>query len=179
MGHPQVWIANAVWDTIAYFAALNPVFLNGRLADCDFMDSIRPTWDRFQGLNHRMQAFFREWDERQPARDRPFFVDMASDVFYELNEALCHPCDGEDLREWVRDNVSFLEDIARVTMAGAARLVGVSLAPEEIDPHSFSLLSLNGNGREEADGTSPESLARAEQAVSHIWLDAPVESPAT
>ena len=178
MGHPQVWVAKACWDTIAYFAALNPLFINGRLTDCDFMDSIRPTWDRFQGVNHRMQEFFREWDERQPARDRAAYADMASDVFYELNEALCHPSDGDALRERVRANVAFLEDIARVVMAGAARLVGRPIAPAEIDPQRFSLLKADSEGGGQEAASSPEAIARAERAIGGIWLEAPVGAPA-
>jgi flavin-dependent dehydrogenase len=175
MGNPQVWAAKAVWDTISYFAALNPPFVNGRLADCDFMDSIRPTWDRFQRLNHRVQAFFREWDERLPARNTAGFVDMASAVFRDYNAALSEPCDGEDLRRRIEANVAFLEDVARAMMAGAAGQIGLVVEAATVAPADFRLEDPRAAAAEPV--ADPEALARAAAAISHIWQEQPVASP--
>jgi flavin-dependent dehydrogenase len=174
MGNPQVWIAKAVWDTIAYFAAVNPPFINGRLADCDFMDSVAPTWERFQRLNHRLQELFREWDELLPARNASAYVDMASPVFRELNAALSEPCDGDDLRRRLDENVSFLENVARAMAAGAAAQVGSPVDAGELDPSSFRLSDPDG-GRAAA-AADPAALARASEAISHVWLPQPVEA---
>jgi flavin-dependent dehydrogenase len=175
MGNPQVWIAKAVWDTIAYFAALNPPFINGRLADPDFMDSVAPTWGRFQHLNHRVQEFFREWDERLPARNVPAYVDMASAVFRDLNAALSEPCDGDALRARLAENVAFLEDLARVLFAGAAAQVDVAVDAAEIDPASFRLAAPDV-GRSAPGEVDAAGLARAREAIAHIWLPQPVEA---
>jgi flavin-dependent dehydrogenase len=168
MGNPQVWSAKCVWDIYAYMAASALLYNNGVLTDMAFMGSVRDTFEGFTALNHRMQAFFREWDAAAPAVDRAAFVDLASGPIPGFAAALAKPLSGDALRERFAENLALAEDVARVMMAGAARRLGNEVAPTAIAPLTFSL---DGAAAAEADA-APEggdSIERAEAMLATLW----------
>lgn len=168
MGNPQVWSAKCVWDIFVYMAVSGLVYSNGALTDLFFMASVADRFDRIDAVNHRLQTFFREWDEAGPASDVATFFDVGAGLIPEyadaLNEAVA---DRDALRERLAENIGFAEDVARVLMAGAARRLGREVAAAEVDPARFRL-----DGEEEAGPGVPErqdSIERAEALLETLW----------
>lgn len=182
MGNPQVWAAKCTWDIFTYFAVLNLLYHNGLLTDMPFMESIGEQYGRFTLLNHRMQAFFREWDEADSGTDRPVFVNVSSGPAPAFAKEVRHRMAANEVRERIDHNIDFIEDVARVMMAGAAARLGVSTVAADIDPLAFTLDGSAEVGVDAEDGAvtgarsgdaSSEqreaSLARAAAMLEGVW----------
>ena len=114
MGNAQVFIAKSLWDIAWYWATIGPIFFHNRIADLEFMKSIKPELIHFQVLQRKMQDFFRSWDEA--TKDEVYtgaHVDLTKIPFlYPLiHLEMDGGFDADTLREKLRDNVSLLEAI--------------------------------------------------------------------
>ncbi|HMI81713.1 MAG TPA: NAD(P)/FAD-dependent oxidoreductase [Solirubrobacterales bacterium] len=122
MGHPRIWAAKAAWDTLAYFAGPNLLFVNGALADLEFMDSVAETWDRHRELGSAMQRFFGEWAARDDGAVPPGgFTDLSEELYRRLNGELLDRLDHGQLRRRLARNLGLLE-----TVAGEIRSLAVA-----------------------------------------------------
>lgn len=176
MGNPQVYAAKAAWDTLAYFAVPNVLFLNGRMNDWEFMEGVRHQMDRFNALNRTMQQLFRDWDEVAPGHDTSDYVDLSDEAFARLNEELLTRLDADAVRRRIERNLGFLADVASTMAEGAIRAAGLSAdgpgaeglvgAAEELDKLAGSGSSPNG-GRD--GGGAREGLPSAKAAIESIW----------
>jgi len=131
MGNPQIWGAKAAWDTVAYFATLNLLFVNDALFDLDFMDSVAPTWSRYGELALGMQKFFRAWakyDDGEVADGA--FGDLSEEIYEHLNGELLTRLKPPELRARLDRNVALLEDAALEVINGAAQRIGEDRAAE-------------------------------------------------
>lgn len=138
MGNPQVWGAKTAWDTVSYFATLNLLFVNGGLCDLDFMDSVAPTWERYEELAHDMQAFFRAWGERDDGEVADgAFGDLSEEIYDRLNGELLTRLDHGELRARLDRNLALLEDAALEIVGGAAGRIGEE-AVAEIAPAALA-----------------------------------------
>lgn len=175
MGNPQVWSAKCTWDIYLYMAASALLYNNGGLTDMLFMHSVRDSFEAFTVLNHRMQDFFREWDAAAPAVDRATFVDLATGPIVEFAAALAEPLSGDELRRRFTENLAIAEDVARVMMSGAARRLGIEVAPAAITPLAFSL---DDPAPAEAETVTAEgdSIVRAEAMLAALWHEPLVEA---
>ncbi len=178
MGNPQVWSAKSVWDPFLYFAVFGILHHNGGLTDVYFMEEATvEDYGRIKTLSHRMQAFFCEWDEADPGVDQAHFVDVTGDdikVITAFEEVLFEKLDHNALRTRLNENLKFVEDVARVIMAGAARRVGHDTDPADVDPLTFTIGSQPsgdppGTGRE-------DSIARATEMLRGLWHDSALVS---
>lgn len=114
MGNAQVFVAKALWDIAWYWATIGPIFFHDRIADLEFMKSIKPELIHFQAQQRKMQDFFRSWDlETKDAVYCDAHVDLTKIPFLypmihlEMNGGF----DADTLREKLRDNVSLLETV--------------------------------------------------------------------
>jgi flavin-dependent dehydrogenase len=169
MGNPQVWSAKCVWDIYSYMSASALLYNNGGLTDTAFMTSVQDSFATFTVLNHRMQNFFREWDAAAAPVDRPVFVDVASGPVPEFAAALAEPLSADELRVRLAENVAFAADVARVMMAGAARLLGHEVDPARISPQTFSFEDPTGGGTEPVSEVEPDAIERAEALLATLW----------
>jgi flavin-dependent dehydrogenase len=114
MGNAQVFVAKALWDIAWYWATIGPIFFHDRIADMEFMESIKAELLHFQVLQRKMQDFFREWD--LATKDEVFsdrHVDLTKIPFlYPLvHLEMDAGYDTGALRQKLRDNVSLLETV--------------------------------------------------------------------
>jgi len=114
MGNAQVFVAKALWDIVWYWATIGPIFFHDRIADMEFMQSIKAELIHFQVLQRKMQDFFRGWDEA--TKDQVYsgrYVDLTKIPFlYPLvHLEMDAGYDAATLREKLRDNVSLLETV--------------------------------------------------------------------
>jgi flavin-dependent dehydrogenase len=131
MGNPQVWGAKTAWDTVAYFATLNLLFVNDALCDLGFMDSVAPTWCRYEELAQGMQKFFRAWAERDDGEVADgAFGDLSDEIYDRLNAELLTRLERPELRVRLDRNVALLEDAALEIVDGAAQRIGEEAAAE-------------------------------------------------
>jgi flavin-dependent dehydrogenase len=170
MGHPQVWSAKSVWDPFLYFAVFGILHHNGGLTDVGFMGTVGEDFARVVALNHRMQAFFREWAAAEPAVDADHFVDHTGNVklITTFEKVLFHRLTPDALRSRLKENVRFVEDVMRVIMAGAACRTGHVTDPVTVDPLTFTIGSEPAAGR--ASGAGRErSIAWAGELLAGLW----------
>lgn len=120
MGNPRVWAAKAAWDTLAYFAGPNLLFVNDALTDLEFMDSVADTWSRHRELGSEMQRFFRAWAERDEGEVAAGgFTDLSDELYQRLNGELLERLEPDRLRERLARNAAILEAVAREMVEGA------------------------------------------------------------
>jgi flavin-dependent dehydrogenase len=174
MGNPQVWSAKSVWDLFSYMAVPGIIANNGRLTDIGFMVSAADDLGGFFMLCERMQGFFREWDEADPGVDEDRFVDVAVNVeaVWKFAQALAEQYELDALREKMRTNIAFTEDVVRVIMAHAATRAGHPTDPVDVDPLTFTIDGQAG----ESDGPPPgagreTSIARADEMLQGLWYE--------
>ena len=172
MGNPQVWSAKSVWDPFLYFAVFGILHHNEGLTDVRFMQSVTPEFGRMVALNHRMQAFFREWDAVDPGVDQDHFVNHTGNIalITTFEEVLFEPLDPDALRARLRENLKFVEDVMRVVMAGAAARAGYQIDPVEVDPLTFTIGGQSPDGQRPGAGREDE-IARAGKLLAGLWHD--------
>lgn len=144
MGNPQVWAAKAAWDTLAYFAGPNLLFVNDAFCDLELMDSVGGIWDRHQELGSQMQSFFSAWaehDEGEVPGGR--FTDLSAEIYHRLNAELLERLEPEQLRDRLGRNAALLEDVATELVEVAAARIGGEAA-QEIQP---AILGSRGKGK--------------------------------
>ena len=115
MGNAQVFIAKALWDIVWYWATIGLIFFHNRMADLEFVKSIKEELIHFQVLQRKTQDFFRRWDEETMAKVYTgVHVDLTKIPFiYPLiHLEMEGGFDGDALRQKLRDNVSLLETVA-------------------------------------------------------------------
>jgi flavin-dependent dehydrogenase len=168
MGNPQVWAAKSTWDIFTYMVLPGVLYHNELLIDLDFMETIAEQFGRYSALNHRMQSFFREWDELDAGTDEARFVDTGKGLLPEMLKAVSAPLRPDQVRLRVSENIELAEDVARVIMAGAASRIGITVDAGDIDPMSFQL----GEQPARGEALSParrSSLARAGTLLGGLW----------
>ena len=172
MGNPQVWSAKSVWDPFMYFAVFGILHHNGGLTDVYFMETIAEDFRRIVALNHRMQTFFREWDELDPGVDHNHFVDHTGNIklITTFEEILFDRLDRDALRSRLTRNLQFVEDVMRVIMAGAARRVGYETDPVDVDPLTFRIADEPPAGPPPGAGRE-ETIAHAGELLRGLWHD--------
>jgi flavin-dependent dehydrogenase len=114
MGNAQVFVAKALWDIAWYWATIGPIFFHDRIADLEFLKSIKQELIHFQVQQRKMQDFFRQWDlDTKDAVYSDSYVDLTKIPFlYPLVHLEMDAGFDEDaLREKLRDNVSLLETV--------------------------------------------------------------------
>lgn len=170
MGNPQVWSAKSVWDPFLYFAVFGILHHNGALTDVTFMRSIREDFSRVVLLNHRMQAFFREWDDADPGVDHAHFVDHTNgiELITAFEEVLFEPLERDAVRGRLTENIAFVEDVMRVIMARAARRAGHATDAVDVDPMSFTIGAARPDGPAPGSGRE-ESIARVTAMLENLW----------
>jgi flavin-dependent dehydrogenase len=170
MGNPQVWSAKSVWDPFLYFAIFGILHHSGALTDVHFMDTVAEDFGHMVALNHRMQAFFREWDEVDPGVDQAHFVDHTGNVrlitFFE--EVLFDPLSPDALRARLKKNINFVEDVMRVIMARAACRAGHDTDPTEVDPKTFTIGGQPPGGQRPGAGREA-TIAQAAAMLQGLW----------
>jgi flavin-dependent dehydrogenase len=170
MGNPQVWSAKSVWDPFLYFAVFGILHHNGRLTDGYFMETVAEDFGRIVALNHRMQAFFREWDELDPGVDQDHFVDHTGNIglITAFEEVLFDPLDSDEVRARLKHNIKVVEDVMRVIMAGAARRAGHDTDAVDVDPMTFTIAGQLLGGQQPGAGRE-DSIAWASEMLQGLW----------
>lgn len=170
MGNPQVWSAKSVWDPFLYFAVFGILHHNGALTDVGFMESVAVEFGTIVALNHRMQAFFREWDAVDPGVDCTHFVDHTGNIglITEFEKVLFDLLNPAALRARLRENIAAVQDAMRVIMAGAATRCGVPTDPVDVDPMTFWIGATPPAGPR--PGAAREAgLARVAELLDGLW----------
>jgi flavin-dependent dehydrogenase len=114
MGNPLVMVAKIIWDTVIYWAIPGLLFFHDkvrRLAEGPTaFQNLRRCWT----VQHRVQAFFREWHEidNPPAADT--FADPYSrlDWLMDLHNGMAAGLSDEEFDEQFPRNVRLLEQLA-------------------------------------------------------------------
>ena len=167
MGSAQVWPAKVAWDTLVYFLLLGPNFIAGGTYDLDLHPVIGPTWERFHRLNHHMQWFLRQWDERDDGSPRTGYLDMSNDTVRWFNALLMEPVAKDDLLLTLQQNVDFLERLSVGIMAGAAADLGIDVDPADIDPYVYGLGATSPDTRPSPYGDRLPAHPRASTVDHH------------
>ena len=167
MGNAQVWPAKVAWDTLVYFLLLGPNFIAGGTYDLDLHPVIGPTWERFHRLNHHMQWFLRQWDERDDGSARTGYLDMSNDTVRWFNALLMEPVAKDDLLLTLQQNVDFLERLSVRIMAGAAADLGIDVDPADIDPYVYGLGATSPDTRPSPYGDRLPAHPRASTVDHH------------
>lgn len=169
-GNPQVATVKTVWDPFLYFAVFGLLHHNDALTDLAFMQTVLEDFGRFIALNHRMQAFFREWHEQDDSPDYDHLADHTGNIklITEFEKVLFVPIDRDEVRKRLSQNIDFVEDVMRVIMAGAATRCGHPTDPIEVDPMAFRIDTPVAPG--EPPGTHrTETIARAYEMLRGVW----------
>lgn len=114
MGNAQVWTAKVVWDIGWYWATLGILFFHDKIADLEFLKSVKRELVHFQVVQRKMQDFFRAWDaETKDEIHTGAHVDLTriEYVYPLLHLEMEARFDDETLRCKLRDNVSLLESV--------------------------------------------------------------------
>jgi hypothetical protein len=172
MGNHQVWSAKSVWDRFLYFAVFGILHHNGGLTDVAFMGTVAEDFGRVAALNHRMQAFFREWDDVDPGVDQAHFVDHTGNVglITTFEEVLHEHLQPAALRARLKTNIEFIDDVMRVIMARAATRAGHHTDPVDVDPMTFVIGGLPPAVQLPAVGRE-NTIAQAAELLQGLWHD--------
>ncbi len=114
MGNAQVFVAKALWDIVWYWATIGPVFFHNKIADVEFIESIREDLVHFQVLQRKMQEFFRAWDEKtkeETYADANVDLTQIPFIYPLVHMEMDGGFDDDALRQKLRDNVSLLETV--------------------------------------------------------------------
>lgn len=140
-GSPEVAAAKITWDFLGYFGSLALLGVTGRLADTDFVASVLPHVYRISELNHSMQRYLREWNERAGAGEPVGYACLSAQTYLQLEREIAESRVRED--DWVRDkivdNAARIEAAAVEIMARSAGALGIDVDPDRLDPNSFAL----------------------------------------
>ena len=131
MGNAQVFVAKALWDIVWYWATIGPVFFHDKIADVDFIKSIKEELVHFQVLQRKMQDFFRDWDEstkEETYADANVDLTQIPFIYPLVHMEMDGGFDDDALRRKLRDNVSLLETVgAEMHRAAFGRLPGAPM----------------------------------------------------
>jgi flavin-dependent dehydrogenase len=112
LGNAQVWAAKVVWDLAWYWATLGLLFFHDKMADFEFLKSIRRELIHIQVLQKKMQDMLRAWDEQTMhevyTRAHVDFTRITF-IYPMLHGEMEGGFDDETLRRKLLDNISVLE----------------------------------------------------------------------
>jgi flavin-dependent dehydrogenase len=175
-GNAQVMWAKICSNNLLYWGVNGLLFYNGKLADIDFMASVRKDVDRVWSLNTRLEALYREWHELDPREWHhgavmghiPGVRQRQNDLFADFTD--------EQLAAQLAENADLMEGCAVLIFDKAAKSLGDAAPPPDarINPYAVSL----NPERWEADGLLSDSGLSADEArqgpagaIETLWMD--------
>ncbi|WP_280430979.1 NAD(P)/FAD-dependent oxidoreductase [Nocardia brasiliensis] len=177
MGNPQVWFAKLIFDRYLHHAFLG-LLIRSNTTDAYAPAVIGAELAGFRLLNERMQAFFREWDEREPGRDHCHFFDHTGTPALKSSFGTSGdhgPLGSAEIRRRLGANRRVLEAMMQVIMARAATRIGYPTAACDIDPRTFTLGDLPLAGKR-ADRDQDALIEFISELLQDNWLPvSPVE----
>ena len=186
-GNPEAMTAKIASNFVYYWASVTPLFFQRKLADVEFMATVRDDCDRIARLNAAVERVCLSWHRLVDREWRRGYISIGqfpSLAFLHL--ALPQPLDDDALREKIAENRRLMEAVAVIIFHKAAEALG-SRAPAEdarVDPYGVSLEPEHWE-REGLFAESGLTLAEATQRAEgfeNILVDAvaqPVSSQAT
>jgi len=123
MGSGRIMSIKIVWDFVMYWGGIALLFFRNKYGDPVFMEQVQPILKGFAQTNVAMQAFFREWADREREADGAgSFLDYAEISFLaEMNRNLLRDCDDEALLEQLARNLELARELRREILAEAGR----------------------------------------------------------
>jgi len=173
MGNAQVMSAKIAFDTAFYWGWVALLFLNGRLTDPDFLDTIQPQIERMIAVQGAAQRLFREWGDRPETACEPALIDQFDvAVLWRIYTVLVRPIDGDVLRRRLSESLdrleAFVEVLFRKATAGdpdVAAAASIRVPAVTLDRARWAesgLLDGPDRGRE---------LRRVASELTALWVD--------
>jgi flavin-dependent dehydrogenase len=141
MGNAQLFSAYVQWNSYWYWSIMCLLFFQDKLADLDFMESIKPEIDRYILLVERIQPMFVAWTALDPGSTRTdyYINEEKQDHLSRLHDDLGGQWTDEELRAKVRANLADLEDLAAEMFWRAVQVLPDPPEYRPIDPYAISL----------------------------------------
>lgn len=135
-GNPWVMSLKYVWDYALYWSFPALLYFNGKLTDSSFIHGLGKGIEEIRRMNRKMQASFREWNERDPGGHlEGTFVDQHDiSILLQLNAELKERLEDRNLATRFTRNVEVLQELsaeltARVSTSRPGLAAVVSGAP--------------------------------------------------
>jgi hypothetical protein len=169
--------AKVASNNILYWGVDALLFFHGKLADIDFMASVRKDVDRVWSLNTRLEALYREWHKLDP---REWHRGGVMGLFPGLAQRQAQLSAGftdEQLAAQLAENADLMEAATVLIFEHAAKALGDAAPPPDarINPYAVSL----NPDRWEADGLLSDSGLSADEArrgpaggIETWWMEA-------
>jgi hypothetical protein len=173
MGNAQVMSAKIAFDTAFYWGWVALLFLNKRLTDPDFMDSIEPEVERMVAVQGAAQRLFREWAEAENPRCEPGLIDQFDvATLWRIYTVLIRPIDGDVLRRRVSEALDRLEAFVEVLFRHAARARPEVARADSIRVPAITLDSSRWDELGVLDGPDRgRELRRVRAELEALWVD--------
>lgn len=112
-GNPRIMALKFVWDYAVYWGFPALLYFNGKLTDVGFIQSLAKGIEEIREMNLKMQKFFRDWYEADPAvRADAAFVDQSEiELMTRLNAELREKLDDAALKKRFANNVTLIKDL--------------------------------------------------------------------
>ena len=175
-GNAQVMAAKICTNNILSWGVNALLFINGKLADIDFMASVRKDVDRVWSLNTRLEALYREWHKLDPREwHRGGLMTLFPGMRQRQADLLAGFTD-QQLAAQLAQNADLMEGCAVLIFDQAAKSLGDAAPPPNarINPYAVSL----NPDRWEADGLLSDSGLSADEArqgpaggLETWWMD--------
>lgn len=174
-GSPLVMSAKMWSNNILYWGVNALLFFHDKLADIDFMASVRKDVDRVWALNTRLEALYREWYKLEPREWHRGYTGLFPALFQIQSQLLTRFTD-DQVAAQIAANADTMEACAVLIFDRAARSLGDAAPPSDarINPYAVSLHP----DRWEADGLLSDSGLSADEArqgpaggLEAWWMD--------
>lgn len=173
MGNAQVMAAKIAFDTAFYWGWVALLFLNKRLTDPDFLDTIGPEIDRMIAIQGAAQRLFREWAESSKSRCEPALIDQFDvGTLWRIYTVLVRPIDGDVLRKRLGEALDRLEAFVEVLFRHAAAAHPEVAAAESIRVPAITLDPTHWARNGVLDGPPRgREVRRVRAELEALWLD--------
>ena len=112
-GNPRIMALKFVWDYAVYWGFPALLYFNHKLTDVGFIQSLGKGIEEIRAMNLRMQEFFRDWFQADPAVHAPAtFVDQSQvEIMTRLNAELHDKLDDAELKKRFECNVVMIREL--------------------------------------------------------------------
>lgn len=169
MGSTQAVAAKISWDYVNYWSVTAPLYFQGKLWDLAFLNSLDGELKQLSQLNGRMQAFFRDWADRDQSQRSDVYVDQYEIKFlYDLHEAMHEPVSSDDeLRVRILRNIDVCRAVAAEMLRKAEALNPQAARLHRAEWHQFGLF---------VNGDEPRPSAAITAGLNAIWFPVAAEA---
>jgi len=140
--NPLVMNVKISGNNILYWGTIGLLFFHRKLADVEFMASVRPDLDRIWAITKQLEAMYREWNAIESREWRRAMVPTAGfPAMFQRHVDMAGGFDDETLKQKLRETADLMEAYAVLAFHRATRALpdGGPGEDEKIDPYKVHL----------------------------------------